>query len=299
MIPVHHPQRRALLLLAAFAVALPAAACSIESRTGLVNPEDVEVYRDRALAVYPNQTTDDRIDSGEGDTVDWKFVDVREPGTLKVQVTIDSPNTVGGRLVLRDNFATVVEKMEITTDRTVYTFSPVLATVKGRYYLQFECFGGATVYTVATEFDPLQIATPTVAVRNSFERIGPDPAPPRRWRARPKKKTEEKKADPKTDTPVATKEGPKPVDKLPDDPNMIEVVGSILRVTPLDGGGASVVISLQGEKNDRVNPNDRGLITGIKKGVVVRDRSGNVVTAFTEAQADTIKAQKTVIFRVK
>ncbi|MEO1269332.1 MAG: hypothetical protein AAFX99_14670 [Myxococcota bacterium] len=291
-------RRDTVCLVVCLAVAV-SAGCTLESRTGLINPEDVDVRRDYAMAVYLNDFTSDQVDSQAGDTVDWKFVDVREPGSLIVQVSVDTPNTVQGKLTLRDNFATVLQVREVKTDRNVYTFRTVPITTKGRYYIQFECFGGRSVYTVATRFLPLQVATPTMGGNRGFTRTDPDP-PRRSWR-RSKSKSKPKPKD-KTETPVTgtpVEDGPKPVDELPNEPGMTEVVGSILRVTALDNGGSSVVISLQGDGSDKVKATTPGLITGIKKGVVVRSRTGDVVTAFTEAQAETIKTQKTVIFRVK
>ena len=285
------------LCLLILLTAITSGACWIESSTPLLVSQGGDFVRDRALAVYTNDTSSDQVDAVAGDTVDWKFVDIVEPGTLTVAVTLDSPENVKGVITLRDNFAQPLQRFEIAQDRSSYVFRSVETTLDGRYYIHVECFDGSSVYTVGVDFAKIVVGTPTVAGK-PFVRFVEEPV--RRWKPRKTspalpKTVDAEDADGETSKKV---DAPAAEDALPDGPGLIEIRGTIKRVLALDKGGARVFIAVEGDDYDNIKAGDRGLITGIKRGLKVSRTNGRDVVADTKATAQSIKAKSIVILRV-
>lgn len=265
----------------------------------LAGADAVDRQRDGALAVFLNRKVTDSLDRGAGDRVDWKYVDVTKPGRLQVAVAFDSPERIRGQVVLRDNFATLIERQPLSSDRSVYKFETINA-VRGRYYIELEAETGGSVYTLGVGFTEPSFGEFNTAATN-FDRVEGGSKRKGKWRPKDPAtttaaaETHTAEVDTSvTDEPVD--EGGEPVEEV----KTLTIGGAIQRVIPMaDDDGALLTIALSGSDFGALANGARGTISGLGATVVVRRRHGRVVSAYTKAEAETVKPYKRVVFTVK
>jgi len=293
-------------MLCVLTVALSAQVSGCAGTSELTGADAVDLKRDGALAVFVNRKVTDQVNVSDGDGTDWKYVDIPRPGEMSVTVAFDSPRGVTGEVVLRDNFATVIERHELTQERSVYEFAPVQA-VSSRYYIEILAESGSSVYTVGVD-----LAEPVLAgfgSSGSFDREGLDDQGGRRVGTGTRKPKEDKvtKNDPDPQTAENPDPDPTPTggeeeggeeEEVEPAATIYTVNGYIQRVIPLDDGGTLLHIQLSGEGLELVKTGTTGKIAQIGAVVRVQRRSGSYATAVTQADAEDCKVHKNVTFTV-
>lgn len=284
---------RAILLLAPL-LAAPLTACTGAQANRPTGADLVDKQRDGALAVFVNRKVTDQLDAESGDNVDWKFVDITRKGEMDVTVAFDDPGKVKGEVVLRDNFATVLERHRITPDRSVYTFNTVQAA-KSRYYIEIAADRGGSVYTVGVSLTEPDLAGFGVGGKVIEEDN------PKRWTGggkRPPVENTPPDKQPPDPGPGETMEVPIEETPPPAEAKVWNVSGYVQRVIPVEEGGAILHIALSGKGYELIKPGATGTILQLGATVSVRSRNNSFATAFTKADAEDCRTHKNVTFQV-
>jgi hypothetical protein len=275
----------------AFVTALsPLLACATTSGSGA----GIDRQRDGALAVFVNRKVNDSINVPDGDDVDWKFVDINKNGIMSVAISFDDPDRVSGEVVLRDNFATVIERRVIKAGRTFYAFEPFNA-IRGRYYIEVRGLDGASVYTIGVALEEPKFGVSVIPVNP----LAPteDRGGGRTFKSGGGKKVEgdAKKIDSEGGTPPEADAKP---EGGGDQSGTIGVSGNIRRITPVEDGGSLLTVCF-GNNGDLILAGTGGSINGLGARVVMRGRSGRCGTAYTSVESEDLVGYKAVTFSVK
>jgi hypothetical protein len=296
-------------LLLSLLVLAPLACVTVDS-PGLEKTDLLDRRRDGALAVFLNRKVTDSIDVPTGDFVDWKYVDVGQPGQIQMAIAFDSPDQVEGEVIFRDTFGKVLEKQRLTAARGLYAFSPVNA-VRGRYYIEISADSGASVYTVGVLFEEPDLGKFFTESRDKDRpRNGGGGGGGGGGKARfaapqdpeqPEADPEQPPTDPASN-PAAT--GDPKLTPIPDpepepEPETITVTGSIQRLTPLDAGGTTMAVRVDAAYIDKLPAGTTGVVNGLGATVSVRNRVGNVVICFSKLDPEQLQPYKAVTFKLK
>lgn len=180
--------------------------------------------RDRALAVFIDRSTTDRIDGDDGDNTDWKYVDVIDKGRLSITVSIDAPDKLSGaEIAVHDEFGSRLERLLVVDNQTNYVFGTEVEKIPNKYFVKIFTMGGTSAYTVgvrlayAPDPTPPRPVAPAPAPAPVYE---PEPEPVRKAPTI-RKRAPERPPAPRP-PPVAE---PEPVAKS-------SVTGRVVRVTP-------------------------------------------------------------------
>ncbi len=299
-----------LYLTGSLVAGLALSAGCANSKKGLGEAATLDRRRYGALVVFLDSQVTDSLDVPKGDRVDWKYVDVAKPGEIRVAVAFDNPERVGGEVVLRDTFGTVVERQRVSAARGLYAFSPVNA-VRGRYYIEIAADKGASVYTVGVLFDEPDLGG-FFTEKSRFSRPknqGGGQGSARRpgnggggggggAAGRPSDRPGDKPSA-TTDDPSAKPGGEGGLEVPEEGAGTLIVRGSIRRLTPVEGGGTNMVIVLGGDASPEIKSGVSGVVTGLGVRVTVRSRNGNIARGFTKAEFEELQPYKSVVFRLK
>ena len=111
--------------------------------------QEGDEVRDQALAVYVDRTVTDRLDAGDGDNTDWKYIDVVEQGRIRVAVSVDTPDRLKkGELAFFDEFGNRIDRFLVTGNQTSYVFATEVEKIPNKYFVRFFADDGSSVYSV-------------------------------------------------------------------------------------------------------------------------------------------------------
>jgi len=99
---------------------------------------------------------DDRLNSGSGDSSDWRYIIVPRTGMMSVSLNVDDPSMVGA-WYLHDPEGRVIHS-EVFTEAHGYYELASMPVEPGRYYFRITAEKGASVYTVGAKYtaDPMK-----------------------------------------------------------------------------------------------------------------------------------------------
>lgn len=216
------PRRLARGVAAALLLAGLAACSANDAR--LDSNSGGDAARDQAMAVFVDRTVTDRIDAPGGDHTDWKYVDVLDPGRMRVEVSVDTPEQVEKAFVeLTDAFGNRLDRQLVTPAQTNYVFAKEVENAPDKFYVRMFSEKGSSVYTVGVRVayaaPPPPPPKPTQVVEA--------PEPP------PKTKTRRKRTR-RTVTRPTKKPPPPPVKEPPPPPPppAEAVTGRVVRIIP-------------------------------------------------------------------
>ncbi len=243
--------------------------------------------RDRALAVFVDRTVTDRINGSEGDNTDWKYIDIVDPGHLRVTVSIDNPGSLkGGELSLHDEFGERLERRLVMDGQVSYVFEVDVEKVPHKYFVRVFTKEGTSVYTVGSRLayaPPPKPPEPVFADEPEPEPVVAAPAPVKR-------KVRKRRPRPRP----APKPKPEPVAA----PSVVK--GKVVRVIPGDG---YVKLSIRLSADAPVKKGASGTV--LKNGspmdepLQVLKVSGRSVTARVNAPPGHFSGKLTVSIRVQ
>lgn len=250
-----NPTTNLILLLSLAGLAL--AGCKNET-VDYNEASGLDGRRDTATRLFLGTSDDDRCNAEAGDHEDWRYLLIRQPGTLRVDVGLDRPDNVDADIYLHDGFGRAVSRVRVNDSDDYYTFDPLTVSM-GRYYVRVVCKEGSSVYTVAAQFEAER---PSETERRVFvfkEREKPRPVKPERKKRRRRRKGKPRPdPSPKTDTaPPPPAEPPPPIASaigipgVPAPPRPKEptvVVGKIILMTTAKGKRTKVTIKNVGTK---------------------------------------------------
>jgi hypothetical protein len=233
----------------ALAAALAAGCGTVPSNLDSSDEGDNE--RDRAMAVFIDRSVTDRLDGDNGDNTDWKYVDVVEPGKLKITVSLDHPEALEqAEVELTDEFGSRLDRSVVEANQPVYVFDQQIKKPT-KFFVKIFARHGGTPYTVGSSLEmPPPPPEPTVVT------AAPAPPPPP-----PMEPAVPNKIKPKPITPPKT--GPvvaaPPTAAPAPAPAATKVGGRVIRVIPAEDN-ASVTISIKLDEGAVVSPGDRGTV---------------------------------------
>lgn len=152
--------------------------------TQLDNNSDGDEVRDQATGLFIDMTRTDAIDGGEGDNTDWSYLDVIDPGGLRVSVGFDNPEKLEGAYVsLFDEFGKRLDRRLIVPNTTSYVFDRDVEKVPNKFYIKVFTKDGKSVYSLGARISLAPSATPQTVV--PIRQPDPEPEPEARPEARP------------------------------------------------------------------------------------------------------------------
>lgn len=266
------------------------------------NSEGDEV-RDQATGLFLDMTRTDSIDGGEGDNTDWTYLDVIDPGGLRVSVGFDNPERLEGAYVsLFDEFGKRLDRRLIVPNTTSYVFEQDVEKVPNKFYIKVFSKDGKSVYSLGARLALAPTAQPRTVVQVQQPEPEPEPEPevsvrcPRGMVARKgscacprgtykagnrckRRKSSGRATRPKTPPATPTSRAPATSAALPPAPTGRTIGGRVQRVLPsADGQSVTVFISLDGPG---VKKGDRGQL--YKNGSAVRGGSVKITKASGKA----------------
>lgn len=199
--------------------------------------------RDLARGVFLDHTVTDRLDGGEGDNTDWKYVDVAEQGTLRVTVAVDRPDSLrDAEVVFYDEFGGLLKRHPVEPQENVYVFELDIEKIPNKFFVRAFTKDGSSTYTVGARLTP---PPPPPAPVASPE---PPPAPPT---APPVVLRAPVKAPPTVKLPTPKPETPEPAPAF--------IAGDVVRVIPADDQ-QSVTIAIRLRQPGDVAKGARGWV---------------------------------------
>lgn len=273
--------RSTLLLLSTLALC----AC------GSVQPQldwasDGDQMRDRALAFFLDATADDRIEATNGDNTDWKYIDIIDPGRLRVAARVDTPERLeAGSVGLYDKFGGLIERQLIKPNQTNYVFGTRVSKVPAKYFVQVFAKSGISVYSVGADLKrpPAPAAPQPVAVAPAPTPVA---APTRRRRTkRRRSRPVPKRAAPPPQPPAAA---------------VTTVRGRVVRVIPTETPKRSV-ISIRLSSNAKVPVGARGHVvkSGERFPFKVTKSRGRKITASISVPPGKLTGNLTAVISFK
>ncbi len=256
-----------LALLAALA------ACSAND-TRLDSNSGGDAARDQAMAVFVDRTVTDRIDAPGGDHTDWKYVDVLDPGRMRIEVSVDTPEQTEKAFVeLTDAFGNRLDRQLVTPGQTNYVFAKEVEEAPDKYYVRMFSQKGGSVYTVGVRVAYAAPPPPPPPPPTQVVEAEPEP-PPKRTRRKRTRRTPVKR-------PVKK---PPPVEKPADPPPApvaLAVTGKVVRIIPTKDDQAVVLtIVVPGGSDVRVGQRATVYKGGSPAGTITVSKvSGRRVTA--------------------
>lgn len=214
---------------------------------------DYDNNRDGALGLIFGMTAiNDRLDFASGDSEDWRYIVVAEPGDVTIKFRVDKPgNITGGWKVIDSNNRTLKEEMfKSTQEYYEYQFN----ALRGVYYFQTYTTGGGSIYTLGAEYQRTQpkIVEEEVVVEEEPEEK-PEPV-----KARPEKKKRGSSKVKSESEPEQLKTSKK---EEPADNAGHRLVGQITGMTPKSDGSYEITIRGVG-KNKGLEKGSKGTIEG-------------------------------------
>ncbi|MBQ9395318.1 MAG: hypothetical protein IJU23_07345 [Proteobacteria bacterium] len=222
---------------------------------------DYDNNKDGALGLIFGMTAiNDRLDFTSGDSEDWRYIVVAEPGNVTIKFRVDKPGSVTGgwKVIDADNRTLKEEMLKGNQEYYEYQFS----ALRGVYYFQAYTTGGGSIYTLGAEYQrtqPQAVAVNTY-VEEEEDEVEPEPVKPVKTETKnePKKnKTTTKKSDSDDTKPATTKNTKK---EEPPAPTGHRVVGKITGLTPNSDGSYKVTINVGKDKG--VDTGTKGTIEG-------------------------------------
>ncbi len=144
--------------------------------------------RDQALAIFVDRSITDRVDGRDGDNTDWKYVDVVDPGRLRLSVSFDTPEQLeGAEVAFFDEFGSRLDRFVVTQNQSNYVFAREVEKIPNKFFVRVFADDGKSVYTVgATLAYAPRAAAPEPVAAPPPEPIvaAPQPKPRKRRRAR-------------------------------------------------------------------------------------------------------------------
>lgn len=141
------------------------------------NSEGDEV-RDQATGLFLDMTRTDSIDGGEGDNTDWAYLDVIDPGGLRISVGFDNPERLEGAYVsLFDEFGKRLDRRLIVPNTTSYVFEQDVEKVPNKFYIKVFSKGGKSVYSLGARLALTPTAQPRTVVQVQQPEPEPEPEP--------------------------------------------------------------------------------------------------------------------------
>lgn len=144
--------------------------------TQLDDNSDGDEVRDQATGLFLDMTRTDAIDGGEGDNTDWTYLDVIDPGGLRLSVGFDNPEKLDGAYVsLFDEFGKRLDRRLIVPNTTSYVFDRDVAKVPNKFYIKVFTKDGKSVYSLGARISLAPSAKPQTVV--PIRQPDPEPEP--------------------------------------------------------------------------------------------------------------------------
>ena len=269
-------------------------------QTQTVTEIDKDNSYKRALGLFFDvQKIDDSIDASAGDSEDWRYIIVTQPGVITLKIGLDSPDKVTGEFNIQDAQGRSLRKVPIESKDKYYEISDI-SVAEGIYYFQFMITQGATTYTIGAEFKA-QEAQPVLVADNTPPPEPPQPvAKPEKTEKTTKttntKSTKDKKDKTNKDKePKTTEKKPEPVAEAPTQ----KVTGFISIITPKPDGSAEITIRDVG-KNKGVEAGAVGTVDGTSMKLKTTQCFATSCRAVIQsADTKSIKQGANVVFKVK
>jgi hypothetical protein len=271
--------------------------------TQLDSNSDGDEVRDQATGLFLDMTRTDSIDGGEGDNTDWTYLDIIDPGGLRISVGFDNPERLEGAYVsLFDEFGKRLDRRLIVPNTTSYVFDQDVEKVPNKFYIKVFSKDGKSVYSLGARIALAPTAEPRTVVQ--VQQPEPEPEPEAEVRVRCPKGMVSRKGDcvcprgtyragnrckrrksgrvtrPPKNPPVATpSRAPATTASLPPATTGRTIGGQVQRVLPsADGQSVTVFIRLDASG---VKKGDRGQL--YKNGAIVRGGTVKITKASGKA----------------
>lgn len=213
-------------------------ACAVEKK-GIDTASGGDHKRDLAKMIPVGRSVTDSVSAPKGDHTDWKYMTVKEEGTLFVTINVDNPTVVGTILVTND-LGEPLERRMLNAKTHTYEFD--LPVSPGKYFVKMASARYESVYSVGNRFERREQTAVVI--------MDPVAPRPRGGGRRPR---------PVTPAPIRP-DDPPPEPEV--DPTKVVVTTTILNVVPWKEGKASRITFKQGSAQ------------GIKRGATVAISSG-------------------------
>jgi hypothetical protein len=205
-----------------------------------------DAVRDQALAVFIDRTGTDRLDGQGGDNTDWKYVDVVDKGRLRINVSMDSPQSLlGGEVGFYDEFGNRLERFMVTTNQSNYIFAVEVEKIPNKYFVRAFTKDGGSVYSVGATL-ALAAAPPPPQPFQPVVEAPPEPVAAPTPRRRTKRRAR----------PPAAKKPPPPPPPPPA-ADAVPVIGRVIRSIPA-ADNTSVTLTVRLPSNSGVTRGTRG-----------------------------------------
>ena len=144
--------------------------------TQLDKNSDGDEVRDQATGLFLDMTRTDSIDGGEGDNTDWTYLDVIDPGGLRLSVGFDNPEQLEGAYVsLFDEFGKRLDRRLVVPNTTSYVFDRDVEKVPNKFYVKVFTQDGKSVYSLGARIALAPSARPQTVV--PVRQPEPEPEP--------------------------------------------------------------------------------------------------------------------------
>ena len=218
---------------------------------------DYDNNKDGALGLIFGMTAiNDRLDFSSGDSEDWRYIVVAEPGDVTIKFRVDKPgNVTGGWKVIDSNNRTLKEEM-FKGNQEYYEYQ--FNALRGVYYFQAYTTGGSPIYTLGAEYQRTQPQQQMVAVNTYVEENEEEDVPEP---ANPKPSTEKKhKPKPSDDSDANSPKETKPKKEEAAPTGGHRVVGKLTGMTANADGSYKITINVG--KSKGVETGTKGTIEG-------------------------------------
>ena len=131
---------------------------SVKPQTEMVVDQDATSKTALGL-IFNMGPIDDRLDFDAGDREDWRYMIVTEPGTITINLNLDTAANIDGGWKIFDANNRKIYDQAFKPNQSYYPSEP-LNVQRGVYYFQVYAVRGKSIYTVEAVYRSMQVVAP-------------------------------------------------------------------------------------------------------------------------------------------
>ena len=131
---------------------------SVKPQTEMIVDQDATSKTALGL-IFNMGPIDDRLDFDAGDREDWRYMIVTDPGTITININLDTAANIDGGWKIFDANNRKIYDQAFKPNQSYYPSEP-LNVQRGVYYFQVYSVRGKSIYTVEAVYRSMQVVAP-------------------------------------------------------------------------------------------------------------------------------------------